>query len=112
VWVAWHVAVAALWSRDPHRYLRVRYEDFVAAPECELQRLADFLELPSIPVAADGSYQLQASHTIFGNDRQVREGPVLIENGSAPRRTSRAARVVIRIVGRPVLRRYYSKRAS
>ena len=54
------------------RYLRVRYEDFVAAPREALRGVAGFAGESAEQIDGDGPLEILASHTISGNpDRML-----------------------------------------
>lgn len=57
--------------------LRVRYEDFVADPEGEFGRIAEFAghEGPSLALG-EGGVRLSVGHAISGNPMRFRSGPV------------------------------------
>src|SRR4029450_10870488 len=39
LWDAWNAAIEALWRQMPARYLRLRYEDFVADPRGSFEEI-------------------------------------------------------------------------
>jgi hypothetical protein len=82
LWDLWNAAAARLWSREPHRYIRLRYEDFVADPARALTPVLRMLGLPQarIPVIAGGFVDLPVSHTVAGNPNRMTHGSVRIVN--------------------------------
>lgn len=58
--------------------LRVRYEDFVAAPRVELDRITSFAGTGQVPPAVvhDGSLELSPDHSVAGNPMRFTSGPV------------------------------------
>jgi hypothetical protein len=60
------------------RYLRLRYEDFVADPAASLRGFFDFIGEPelSVPFTEDGRLLLSPSHNISGNPSRFHHGPV------------------------------------
>jgi hypothetical protein len=62
-------------------YLRLRYEDFVEAPERQLRALLDFSGRPSdveLPFLRDGDVVLGESHLVDGNPVRFRQGPIQV----------------------------------
>lgn len=77
-WLAWNAAAEAYWGRDPRRYVRLRYEDFVARPVETVQRILDMLGKSSLQVdlTADREVFLDVCHTVDGNPVRLRRGLV------------------------------------
>lgn len=74
LWLVWNATAAILWRRSG-RYLRVRYEDFVADPSGVTARIADFAGVPGI--AFDGNtVHLAPTHAVAGNPSRHRTGAV------------------------------------
>jgi hypothetical protein len=78
LWDTWNVAAERLWSADPSRYVRVRYEDAVADPVRELGPALAMVGLDpaALPVDHDGTAHLVTSHTVAGNPVRMTSGPV------------------------------------
>jgi hypothetical protein len=76
-WDLWNVAAERLWRRSD-RYLRLRYEDLVAAPEETLQRILEFAGVGDLAPPFASARVLQAStvHTVAGNADRMRSGPL------------------------------------
>lgn len=81
-WLAWNAAAEAFWGRDPSRYVRVRYEDFVARPLETVQQVLDMLGKSSLKVdlTADGEVFLDVCHTVDGNPVRLNRGLVPLKN--------------------------------
>jgi hypothetical protein len=78
LWDSWNAATEALWRRAPERYLRLRYEDFVANPR---RAFADILALigegdAELPLASEREVKLGVSHTVSGNPNRFDTGAV------------------------------------
>jgi hypothetical protein len=60
------------------RYLLIRYEDFVAAPDVELRRIFTMIGEPSErwPKVTNRTVRLDCVHSINGNANRFRQGPV------------------------------------
>ena len=78
VWDAWNVLAERLWSADPSRYVRVRYEDAVTDPIRALAPAIAMVGLDpaALPVDADGTAHLVVSHTVAGNPVRMTSGAV------------------------------------
>lgn len=78
LWDSWNAAAEALWRRAPERYLRLRYEDFVADPRGSFTRILDLLgeSDASLPLASDREVKLGVSHTVSGNPNRFDTGAV------------------------------------
>jgi hypothetical protein len=95
--------------------LRVRYEDFVAAPAAALGRMAEFAGLPGGPafgfLDTDGPgrwwAELGATHTAAGNPMRFTTGRVRIRNDDAWQTAMRAGnRRTVTTLTLPLLMRY------
>ncbi len=76
LWLVWNATTALLWRRSG-RYLRVRYEDLVAAPATVMRRIASFAGVPG--VVFDGStVHLAPTHAVAGNPSRHRTGDVRV----------------------------------
>jgi hypothetical protein len=78
LWDSWNASAEALWRRTPERYLRVRYEDFVADPRESFQkilRLVGFADAEA-PLVGEREVKLGVSHTVSGNPNRFETGAV------------------------------------
>jgi hypothetical protein len=64
-----NLAAERFWRDEPGRYLRVRYEDFVANPQKSLETIADFMEedLDLTGVLDGMMFTPGPTHTVWGN---------------------------------------------
>jgi hypothetical protein len=89
---------------------RLRYEDFVAAPEAVLRQLAAFADVPltGTPSFLDGSTAtLSPSHTVAGNPMRFRTGALQLRRDDAWRRElPRGRRWLVSALTAPMLARY------
>ena len=78
LWDAWNAAAETLWRRTPERYLRLRYEDFVADPRRSFERILDLVgeEDPELPLLGEREVKLGVSHTVSGNPNRFDTGAV------------------------------------
>lgn len=75
-WMAQNAALTAL-ARLGTPTLRVRYEDFVAAPEEEFARIAAFAGYRGrLPAVEDGAVRLSPGHAVSGNPMRFRAGRI------------------------------------
>jgi hypothetical protein len=78
LWDSWNAAAETLWRRNPERYLRLRYEDFVADPRTSFVRILDLIGEgdAELPLAGDREVKLGVSHTVSGNPNRFDTGAV------------------------------------
>jgi Sulfotransferase domain len=77
LWNSWNVSAEALWRRAPEKYLRLRYEDFVADPRMNLERILEFVGFTAeLPLAGEREVMLGVSHTVSGNPNRFETGAV------------------------------------
>jgi hypothetical protein len=107
-WTAFNAASDLIGRAAPERYLRLRYEDFTAAPAATLRRVLDLVGLPDTPpVSADGTAVLGENHTVTGNPDRLQHGPVTIRTDEKWRTDlGRRRRAVATTLSAPLLLRY------
>ncbi len=115
LWLVWNTATVRLWGRSrPERYLRVRYEDFVAEPERTVRRIARFAgEVPDrLPFTGTHGVRLEPTHSVAGNPARHRVGVVPVADDTEwLGGLSRRAWVVVTGLTLPALRHFgYSVR--
>ena len=78
LWDSWNASAEALWRHTPEKYLRLRYEDFVADPRRSFERILRLLgeEGAEPPLANDREVRLGVSHTVSGNPNRFETGAV------------------------------------
>jgi hypothetical protein len=78
LWDAWNASAEALWRRTPEKYLRLRYEDFVADPRRSFEKILKLIgeERAEPPLASDREVRLGVSHTVSGNPNRFETGAV------------------------------------
>ena len=78
LWDSWNASAEALW-RDG-KYLRLRYEDFVADPRTSFTRILGLLgEHAELPLAGEREVMLGISHTVSGNPNRFDTGSVALK---------------------------------
>jgi hypothetical protein len=106
LWSVWNAATIRLWRRG--RYLRVRYEDFVADPAGTVARIAAFAGSapPALPFAPDGTVRLAPTHSVAGNPVRHRTGGIAVTADDEWRTAmSRRAYAVVTALTLPLLLR-------
>jgi hypothetical protein len=109
LWTLSHIAAEML-GRRVDRSVRVRYEDFVAAPRPTVEGILRGLGLPDGPVShVNGrSVHLGQHHLIASNPNREERGEIQLAEDLEWRRTmSRRRRWLVTGVTLPLLRRYY-----
>jgi hypothetical protein len=105
LWLVWNATAALLWRRSG-RYLRVRYEDFVADPAGVTARIADFAGVRGVDVA-HGTVHLAPTHAVAGNPSRHRTGDVaVVADDEWVRGLSRPAFALVTAITAPLLWRW------
>ena len=78
MWDSWNASAEALWRHTPQRYLRLRYEDFVAHPYGSLVDVLGLVgeEVAEVPLVGEREVKLGVSHTVSGNPNRFETGAV------------------------------------
>ncbi len=78
LWDSWNASAEALWRRTPERYLRLRYEDFVANPSQSFEKILRLVREPDAepPLVGEREVKLGVSHTVSGNPNRFETGAV------------------------------------
>jgi Sulfotransferase family len=78
LWDSWNASAEALWRRTPKRYLRLRYEDFVADPRKSLDKILTLVgeREAEPPLVGEREVKLGVSHTVSGNPNRFETGAV------------------------------------
>jgi hypothetical protein len=108
LWDSWNASAEALWRRTPEKYLRIRYEDFVADPRENLGRILGLVGATAeLPLAGEREVRLGVSHTVSGNPNRFETGDVELRPDhewiSSMRPRDRALVTALTL---PLLRRY------
>jgi hypothetical protein len=108
IWDARQIATEAVGRRAPDRYLRLRYEDFVAAPEAGLARVLALTGVGTVPHFTEGRrLELRPVHGISGNPSRFARGTLELKAddewllGMKP-----ADRLIVTMMTAPLLMRY------
>ena len=104
-----NTAAEVFWSRSPDRYMRLRYEDFVARPIETLRSVGDFVgeDFDISPLFADGSVSVRPTHSVWGNPTRFEHGLIPIAPDTAWRAAMPAWRqAVTTVMTWPLMLRY------
>lgn len=80
LWLVWNLATVLVWGRRRTRYIRVRYEDFVASPEPTMAAIVRMigLDADALPFETPTRVRLAATHTVAGNPTRHTTGAVAL----------------------------------
>ena len=109
LWDTINVASERMWRRLGDRYLLLRYEDFVADPKLQLERICRMLDEPvtDFSFIGSGEVSLRPVHTVAGNPGRTENGVVRLKPDDEWRaRMPRLNRAAIFALTWPLLRRY------
>lgn len=94
LWDVWNPVIEAVWGR--RRYVRLRYDDFAAAPGDALWRVARLVGVDhsSLPFTAPDKVELRPTHSVAGNRNRFETGAVEIQPDDEWRTMADARRLV------------------
>jgi len=108
-WSTANLASERLWRRDARRYMRMRYEDFVANPRLHIQRILDLVGDGNRDLAFVNGHtaKLEVDHTFSGNPDRVETGWVTLRRDDDWRKALRQShRNLVTALTWPLLLRY------
>ena len=78
LWDSWNASAETLWRRATQRYLRLRYEDFVADPRKSFEKILALVGEADAepPLLGEREVKLGVSHTVSGNPNRFETGAV------------------------------------
>lgn len=100
---------AVLRGRAPQRRMRLRYEDFVAAPRRTVEQIVSWVGQEPDPAAFvdDETVRIRASHALAGNPARERTGEIrLRDRGEWRTGQSAGDKLLASLVAAPLLHRY------
>jgi len=107
IWDARQIATEAIGRRASGRYLRLRYEDFVAAPEAGLARILSLSGVGTVPHFEGRRLALRPVHGISGNPSRFDRGTVELKSDDEWQARMRPAdRLIVTLMTVPLLMRY------
>jgi Sulfotransferase family len=110
LWDAWNTAIEALWRRMPARYLRLRYEDFIADPRRSFEEILNLTdeEDAELPLVGERDVKLGISHTVSGNPNRFDTGTVELRQDRAWQEQMKSRdRALVTALTLPLLARYH-----
>ena len=108
-WMTWNALIELLWGRGKaaQRYVRLRYEDWIAAPRASLEAALDQMgETAALDHFVDErTVALERKHIVAGNPARFRTGElVLVADESWRRELPTRARLQTTALAAPLLR--------
>ena len=110
LWDAWNAAIEALWRRTPEKYLRLRYEDFIADPRASFEAMLKLVgeEGAELPLVGEREVKLGISHTVSGNPNRFDTGAVELKQDEAwTEKMSGQDQKLVTALTLPLLARYH-----
>jgi len=110
LWDAWNTAIEALWRRMPARYLRLRYEDFIADPRRSFEEILSLTDEKDaeLPLVGERDVKLGISHTVSGNPNRFDTGTVELRQDRAWQEQMKSRdRALVTALTLPLLARYH-----
>jgi hypothetical protein len=110
LWATWNAAAELLGRSMGDKYLRLRYEDFIAQPTAALRDVVSLIGLPdaALPLL-DGGHRasLAPSHTVAGNPDRFHDGAVALRTDERWKaELSSPDRRTVTAIAFPLMRRY------
>lgn len=83
LWDVWNWSAGRLGHRASGRYLRLRYEDFLANPRGSVETILAMMGIDdaALPFIDDRTVLLGADHSVAGNPDRLTSGPVSLRAG-------------------------------
>jgi hypothetical protein len=78
LWTMWNAVSEWMQRRNPERFFRIRYEDFIHQPRPSVEDLVRFIgENPSsLPFVSNNTVRLEPNHTLRGNPVRFQTGRI------------------------------------
>jgi len=77
-WTSWNMLIEAIGKIRASEYVRIRYEDFISAPQSELNRIGRCLGIDMPELFKNGRVHLNGNHTVWGNPSRMQEDPIAL----------------------------------
>ncbi len=109
LWNTWNMATQAVWKKSPSRYMRIRYEDFMAQPRSTLQEILDHVGEGnrSLDFVRGNTVEMGEIHALAGNPSRFNDGSVELRRDDRWRQDQPAGhRRLVTLLTYPLLRRY------
>jgi hypothetical protein len=81
LWLLWNSLTILLWGPRSNRYIRIRYEDFVTAPQQTLAEVVRMIGLDptALPFEEPHRARVQPTHSVAGNPARLSSGTVRVK---------------------------------
>jgi hypothetical protein len=108
LWDLWNSTTKPFLAPRSARFMRLRYEDFVAEPLVSVQRIVQMLGMGEAPLPfKDASTVVLApNHTVAGNPDRLRSGPVVIRRDAGRSGLRRRDEAIVTGLTLPLLLRF------
>lgn len=105
-WLTWNLTCQIFKHRQPDRYLRIKYEDWVSSPLLITNQILDFVGEPPLreDFFSDGNVNLEGQHMISGNPNRFQLGSVTLKlDREWHSSMSRFSKLIVSIITFPLL---------
>ncbi len=108
IWDSVNIACEKIWKRTPERYLRLRYEDFIAEPAAQVRRICAMLgeDAGVLSFVKGNQVTFRTDHTVAGNPSRMAEILTLKPDDEWRTKLSRADLLKVNLLTWPLLKRY------
>jgi hypothetical protein len=109
LWDVWNMAGGMLFHGGPDRYLRLRYEDFVADPPGSVRRILAMVGMQDaeLPFVKGNEARTTANHSVAGNPDRLRHGQITLRSDDRWRTAMKPGnRRLVSALTAPLLLRY------
>jgi len=109
LWDVWNVAGGILFKGGPDRYVRLRYEDFVADPPGSVRRILAMvgMEDSALPFVNGHEAHTSPNHSVAGNPDRLRHGTITLRSDDRWRSAMKPRnRRLVTTLTSPLLLRY------
>ncbi len=109
LWMGWNAGAELLWWGVNRRYMRLRYEDFIAQPRTNLDRILSLVGHTNAHVGhlSEDRYIAGPNHTLSGNPVRFRTGEIRLELDDAWKdQLNPRDRFVTEVLAWPLMLRY------
>jgi Sulfotransferase family len=109
LWDTTNLGAEVFLGRPPERYMRLRYEDFIAQPKEAVVRMLDLVEENprQLPFVDDHTVDLGTNHTVSGNPGRFDTGAIELRPDEEWRKTMAiSSKRIATTLTFPLLRRY------
>jgi Sulfotransferase family len=108
LWDLWNSTTRQFLKPRSTRFMRLRYEDFVAEPRESVRRVVQMLGMgdAELPFSDASTVMLAPNHTVAGNPDRLRSGPVVIRRDAGTSRLGRRDQAIVTGLTVPLLLRF------